>query len=103
MGNVKDYILKVVCNVYGQRQSGKKQNKYLINFLFNKLNFIQSSFGKYLFYRGKILCVLYTNDSALSSLNKKEIDKVIDKIKQYNLKITILEDIKNLLGINIKN
>jgi len=38
-GVPNNYALKVICNIYGQRQAGHVWNKYLVDILVNKLHF----------------------------------------------------------------
>ena len=67
----------------------------------NKLKFKQSKFNECLFYRGKTIYLLYTDDSILAGLCKKNIDTIIEDIKHHKLDITILGDLNNFLGVNI--
>jgi hypothetical protein len=68
----------------------------------NELGFKQSKVNKCVFYRGKTLCVLYTDDSLLAGPDKREIDKVINELKsKANLAITVEGDLADFLGVNI--
>ena len=40
-GNEDDYVLKIHQNIYGQKQSGRVWNQYLVNKLVNVLGFKQ--------------------------------------------------------------
>jgi hypothetical protein len=77
-----DYVLKLHRNVYGQKQSGRVWNKFLVNKLVNELGFMQSRVDECVFYRGKTLYVLYTNDSLLAGPDQNEIDEIISDIKK---------------------
>jgi hypothetical protein len=62
-GDAKDYVLKIHRNIYGQKQAGRVWNKYLSNKLVNELGFKQSKVDECVYYRGKTLYVLSTDDS----------------------------------------
>ena len=49
-----------------------------------------------------MIYVLYTDDSVLFGPTRKEIDNCIHDIQAAGLKITIEGDIKDFLGVNIK-
>ena len=100
--NTKDYVLKIHRNIYGQKQAGRVWNKYLVNKLVKELGFKQSKVDECVFYRGKTLYVLYTDDSLLAGPDKKEIEKVIDDLQtKAKLAITVEGDLADFLGVNI--
>ena len=59
-GNTKEYVLQLHRNVYGQKQSGRVWNKYLTDILVNKVGFVQLKVDECIFYRGRIMYMLYT-------------------------------------------
>ena len=67
----------------------------------NDLHFKQSKVDECVFYRGKTIYVLYTDDSILASPDQKEIDQIIKDLKKANLNITIEGDLQDFLGVNI--
>jgi len=87
--------------VYGQRQAGRIWNKYLVNILTNKLHFKQSKYDVCIFYRGSTIYLLYTDDSILAGPNQTEIKNIIQELKNSNLELTILGDIKDFLGVHV--
>ena len=100
VSNTKDYALKLKKNLYGQKQAGRVWNKYLVKKL-KKIGFKQSEIDECLFYRGKTLYVLYTDDSLLASPDPKEMDKIVEDMKRVGLDITVEGDIQDFLGVNI--
>ena len=96
-----EHVLKLHKNVYGQKQAGRVWNKYLVNKLVNKLGFVQSKIDECVFYRGKTMYVLYTDDSLLAGPDQKEIDQIVEDLKKVGLNITDEGDIQDFLGINI--
>ena len=100
-GRTDDFILKLNRNIYGQKQAGRVWNQYLVNKLVKELGFQQSKVDECLFYRGKIIYVLYTDDSILAGPDKEEIDKLIVKMREIGLNITDEGNIEDFLGVNI--
>ena len=101
-GKNLDYVLKIHCNIYGQKQAGRVWNHYLVNKLVNELGFKQSKVDECLFYRGQTLYVLYTDDSILAGPSEKEIDQIIKDLRKAKLDLTIEGDLQDFLGVNIE-
>ena len=53
-GNRKDHVLKLLVNLYGQKQAGQVLNGYLVNKLI-KIDFKQSQIDNCVFYRGDVI------------------------------------------------
>ena len=101
-GNPNDYVLEIHRNIYGQKQAGRVWNKYLVSKLIG-IGFKQSKIDECVFYRGKTLYVLYTDDSLLAGPDKDEIEQVIrDLEKKAKLAITVEGDLADFLGVNIE-
>jgi hypothetical protein len=101
--NAKDYVLRIHRNIYGQKQAGRVWNKYLTNKLIKDLGFKQSQVDECVFYRGKTLYVLYTDDSLLAGPDKNEIDQIIEELQtKAKLAITVEGDLADFLGVNIE-
>ena len=100
--NSKEYLLKIQRNIYGQKQAGRVWNKYLVNKLTTELGFKQSKIDECLFYRGKVLYALYTDDSILAGPEKSEVDQIIREMKEIKLNITDEGNVEDFLGVNIE-
>ena len=98
----KEYALKLNKNLYGQKQAGRVWNKYLVEKL-KKVGFVQSKFDKYIFYRDKVIHIMYTDDSIITGPSTGDIDDAIKAIKSANLQITEEGDIYDFLGVSITN
>ena len=96
-----DYVLKIHRNIYGQKQAGRVWYKYLRNKLVNEVGFKQSSIDKCIFYRGRTIYMLYTDDSILAGPDKGEINQIIKDIEKLGLNVTDEGDIQDFLGVNI--
>ena len=99
-GDTKDYVLKLNKNLYGQKQAGRVWNKYLVNKL-ESVGFEQSLHDECLFYRGKVLYVLYTDDTIITGPTNKLIDDAIAAIHSTGLQVTDEGTIEDFLGVNI--
>jgi hypothetical protein len=88
-GQVQDFILQLHKNVYGQKQAGRVWNKQL-------------KVDECIFYHGKTMYALYTNDSILAGPDQAEIDQVIIKeMREIHLDITVEGDLQYFLGVTI--
>jgi len=101
-GRNEDYVLKLHRNVYGQAQSGRVWYQYLSDILDNKVGFVRSEVDECVFYRGNVMCVLYTDDSILAGPDQAKAEQAIEDIKAAKLNITVEGDIKDFLGVNIE-
>ena len=100
--NSKDYVLKLKRNIYGQKQAGRVWNKYLERKLIEEVGFKKSNVDECVYYKGRTMYILYTDDSILAGPNKQEINEIINEIKDAKLDITKEGDIQDFLGINIE-
>ena len=96
------HVLKIHRNIYGQKQAGRVWFQYLRDKLINELNFKQSKIDECVFYRGRTMYVLYTDDSLLAGPDNDEIEQIIRDLKRAHLNITDEGDIQDFLGVNIE-
>ena len=97
----EDYVLKLHRNIYGQKQAGRVWYRYLKEKL-TSIGFVKSAIDEGVFYRGRVIYILYTDDSILAAPTKEEVDKTIRDIKATRLNVTIEGDIKDFLGVHIE-
>ena len=97
-----DYVLKLNKNVYGQKQAGRVWNKYLEKKLIEAVGLKKSKIDECVYYKGKTIYLLYTDDSILAGPCQKEINNIIKDIRSAGLNITEEGDIQDFLGINIQ-
>ena len=94
-----DYCLKLIKNLYGQRQAGRVWNQHLHQGLM-KLNFQQSSIDPCVYYRGTTIFLCYVDDSIIISPNSKDIESLIKEL-QVNYNVTDKGEIDDYLGVKI--
>ena len=99
-GNVKEFVLKVHKNIYGQKQAGRVWNDYLVAKLI-KIGFVQSRIDPCIFTRGRTLYALYTDNSILTNPCEKEIQRVMEDMRQVGLDITDEGNVSDFLGVKI--
>jgi hypothetical protein len=99
----RDYVLKLHRNIYGQKQAGRFWKQYLVSKLVKDLGFKQSKWDECVFYRGKTLFVLYTDDSLFAGPDGREIDQIIEVLQtKAKLAITVEGNLlADFLGVNI--
>jgi hypothetical protein len=95
-----DFVLKLNKNIYGQKQAGLVWNKHLVQRL-EKVGLKQCETDPCIFTKGKIVYILYTDDSILMGPDPKELDNLIDKMKATKLELTVEGDISDFLGVKI--
>ena len=97
-----DWVLKVRKNVYGQKQAGRVWNQYLVEKLTSpEVGFRQSKYDECVFYKGKAVYMLYTDDSILAGPDEAELRDIVESIKSTGLDITEEGDLEDFLGVNI--
>jgi hypothetical protein len=96
----RDYALKLEKYLYGQKQAGRVWYLHLRKNLL-KLGFKPSEHDECVFYYGKSVFIVYTDDTILLGADKDEIDLLVKRLR----KTVNIEDQGNLsdyLGIKIK-
>ena len=99
--NNKDHALKIKNNIYGQKQSGRVWNQYLVKRL-RKIGFTQSLYDPCVFYRGKVIYLIYTDDSILVAPTETLINKCIADIRKTGLQIMDEGNLNDFLGVHIE-
>jgi len=97
--NPDDYVLQVNRNIYGGKDAGRTWFLYLKEKL-ETLGFKQSTYDDCLFCKGRMVYVLYTDDSILAGPDKDEIKRTIKQMKKV-LDLTVEESLTDFLGVNI--
>ena len=65
------------------------------------MRFTQSAFDECVFYHGKSLYVLYTDDSILTGPDQTELKKIVQDLNTADLDITMQEGAIDFLRVNI--
>jgi Reverse transcriptase (RNA-dependent DNA polymerase) len=98
-GSRKNKVLKLVNNLYGQKQAGRVWNLYLTAGLV-KLGFTQCHEDPCIFWRGTVMIIIYTDDTIVTGPNTKDIDQAVTDIASL-FEITVKDTLDNFLGVKI--
>jgi hypothetical protein len=85
-GNSKDHVLKLLANIYGQKQAGRVWNSYLVAKL-REINFMQSLIDDGIFYRDDIIFIVYVDNGIFLGSSDHQLCDIINKLR--NLKLSI--------------
>jgi hypothetical protein len=93
------YVLKLINNLYGQKQAGRVWNQHLVKHL-KGLGFVQSDVDECVFYFQRSVFLVYTDDTILMGPDKSEIEHII-QLLQSVFKVQDEGDLSDYLGIKI--
>ena len=96
----KTHALKLLKNLYGQKQAGRVWNQYMVEKL-KRLRFEQSTVDECVFYYKQSVLIVYTDDCIIMGPNGKELDRMFKKL-QSQFDITMEGTLCDYLGIMIK-
>ena len=99
-GNGKTHVLKLLKNLYGQKQAGRVWNQHLVKGL-TDIGFKQSKVDECVFFRDNVIFICYVDDGIFASPDNKAIDKAINELKQ-RFDIEDQGDITDYLGVNVE-
>ena len=100
-GNIRTHVLKILRNVYGQKQSGKVWDNFLSENLFN-IGFEWSKIDMCVFYRVNLVFLVYVDDGMFFSLDGTSIHDVIKELNDSKLKLEDQGHPTDDVGVNIK-
>ena len=98
-GGNENHCLKILKNIYGQRQAGRIWSLHLKKGL-QECGFRQSAVDECVFYKKQVIFMVYVDDAILLSPLKSEIDTTLKDLRQ-NFKLTDEGDIAEYLGLQI--
>jgi hypothetical protein len=75
------HCVKLIKNLYGQKQVGSVWNDYLVKGLQDR-DFIQSKVDECVFYKGKTILLVYVDDAIFCGPSSKDIDDIITSLKK---------------------
>ena len=98
----KSHMLKLKCNVYGQKQAGRVWNQYMDKGM-REISFTLSKFDPCLYYGGSMIFLVYIDDCIVFGPDDKAIDNVVTDLRNCTQNFTVDDqgEIGDLLGIQI--
>ena len=94
------HALKLLKNLYGQKQAGRVWNQHLHQTLID-LGWVQSIADDCVYYKGNVIFCVYVDDGIFFSLSQESIDKCIEEL-QAKFNISIEGDVSDYVGVNIE-
>ena len=100
----KTHALKLVHNVYGQKQAGHVWNKYMDQCM-REIGFKPSSFNPCLYYRGSIIFLVYIDNCIIFGPDGCSIDTIVADLRACTHRFSVDDqgDIGDFLGIHVQN
>jgi hypothetical protein len=100
-GNSKDHVLKLLANIYGQKQAGWVWNSYLVTKL-REINFKQSLIDNCIFYQDNVIFIVYVDDGIFLEPSDQQLHDIINKLWYLKLSIEDQGHPADYVGANIK-
>ena len=100
-GKPKDHVLKLLSNLYGQKQAGRVWNSYLVEKL-GAIGFKPSLIDDCVFYRDDVIFIVYVDDGIFVSPDDNHITKAIQDITDSGLEIEDQGHPNDYVGVAIK-
>ena len=99
----KTHALKLIRNVYGQKQAGRVWNMYMDKGMKN-IGFTPSKFDPCLYHRDDVIFLVYIDDCIVFGPNTRAIDQVVKDLRSCPQQFTVDDqvDVADFLGIQIK-
>jgi hypothetical protein len=100
-GNSKDHVLKLLTNIYKQKQASRVWNSYDVTKL-REINFKQSLIDNCVFYWDNIIFIVYIDDGIFPGPLDQQLCDIINEL--CNLKLTIEDQghPTDYVGVSIK-
>jgi hypothetical protein len=100
-GNSRDHVLKLLANIYGQKQAGHVWNSYLITKL-QEINFKQSLIDDCVFYRDNVIFIVYVDDGIFLGPSDQQLRDIINELRNLKLSIEDQGHPADYVGVSIK-
>jgi Reverse transcriptase (RNA-dependent DNA polymerase) len=94
------HVLKLLKNIYGQRQAGRVWNQHLHTQLI-KIGWTQSNADECVYYKDNVVFLVYVDDGILISPVHENIQQAIKKL-QSTFKISIEGTLNDYVGISVE-
>jgi hypothetical protein len=99
--NSKDHILKLLANIYEQKQAGHVWNNYLVTKL-QEINFKQSLIDNCVFYRDDIIFIVFVDNGIFLGSSDKQLCGILNKLQNLKLSIEDQGHPADYVGVNFK-
>ena len=100
-GNSKDHVLKLLKNIYGQKQAGRLWNSFLVDRL-TSLGYTSLLIDDYVFFRADIVFMVYVDNGIFSGNDDVQLLQAIKEIQGLGLNIEDQGHPADYVGVSIK-
>ena len=100
-GNSKDHVLKLLKNIYGQKQAGRVWNSFLVDKL-TSLGYTSSLIDDCVFFRGDIIFMVYVDNGIFLGNEDTQLKQAIQEIQNVGLNIEDQGHPADYVGVSIK-
>ena len=98
--NSKDYVLKLLANIYGQQEAGGVWNQYLVDKLL-LVGFEQSKIDECIFYCNCVIFIAYVDDGLYLGNYDWQFTDIIKELVDLGYNIEDQGHPANYVGVNI--
>ena len=81
----KSHVIKLLSNLYGQKQAGCVWNQYLVEKLVS-VGFMQSLIDECVFYHDNVIFIVYVDDGLFLGPYDRKLTTMIDALKSLGFK-----------------
>jgi hypothetical protein len=100
-GNSKDHVLKLLANIYRQKQASRVWNSYLVTKL-REINFKQTLIADSVFYQDDVIFIVYIDDGIFLGSSDQHLHDSINKLRNLKLSIEDQGHPADYVGVSIK-
>jgi hypothetical protein len=100
-GNSKDHVLKLLKNIYGQKQAERVWNSYLVDKL-TSFGYTSSLIDDCVFFRSEIIFMVYVDDGIFLGNDDVQLLQAIKEIQGLGLNIKDQGHPADYVGVRIK-
>jgi hypothetical protein len=97
----KTHVLKLLKNLYGQKQASRVWNQFLTKG-HTKIGFKQLKVDECIFFCNNVIFIVYINDSIFASPSQRAIDQAIKELKEQ-FDVEDQGSITDYLGVNLEH
>jgi hypothetical protein len=99
--NSKDHVLKLLANIYGQKQAGCVWNSYLVTKL-REINFKLSLIDDCVFNRDDVIFIVYVDDGIFLGPSDQQLHDIINELRNLKLSIEDQGHLADYVRVSIK-
>jgi hypothetical protein len=99
--NLKDHVLKLEKNIYGQKQAGHVWNSFLVDKLMS-IGFTPFLIDDCIFFRDDIIFMVYMDNGIFLGSDDLKLQDAIKEIQDFRLNIENQGHPADYVGVNIK-